>query len=402
MKTPWILLPALATLAAAADFKAVDVAASPARIELAPGEELAEVSYVFTNTSDEAWEVTERSAFWHSLENKWQSRMLGPIPTRVTVPARGKAEWKDRARLWDEILNGAAEAQGMASGELLLVQQFTLEAADGEKTHVAASLIFRTGAGNAKLETFDLDHYRVTTLASFRADETKKRQLEKLTGFADAAYESLAKVVGFEPGDGARVPLRIVAYGGYPHYTAADGGYVNIPCEVVESQATSEWLFVAYPHELTHYFLLQEFPNPPRWFIEGPASFFGLKVARELGYEKMEKADRGKILGWAGMYRVGKYDYLFRRSWPKDGPEGNLTEMGSFGMGRAFELCSELEKLCGEDFFRRVFRHMQEKHVAFPADATEEARNDILIQAMQSQTDRDLGKFFTEAGHPRP
>ena len=53
---------------------------------------------------------------------------------------------------------------------------------------------------------------------------------------------------------------------------------MNIPCDTVESQASSEWLWVAFPHELTHYFLLQEFPDRKfdirarAWHLEGMSS----------------------------------------------------------------------------------------------------------------------------------
>ena len=173
---------------------------------------------------------------------------------------------------------------------------------------------------------------------------------------------------------------------------------MNIPCEVVESQADSEWLWVAYPHELTHYFLLQEFPDPPRWFIEGPASFFGNKVSAQLHREKIAEEDRQKILDWGKKYSEAGYDYLFQQAWPKDGPEGNLSEMGSYGMGRAYELCMKLEALCGEGFFRNVFHYMHENGVTFRDSKTQAARNEILIGAMQTQTDKDLWAFFAAEG----
>ena len=385
----------------AAEFQSVSVAVEPARVALPEATGNADVTYRFTNSSKQAFEVVERTAFWHSLENDWQSRMLGPVRTPVKLPPSSTVEWKDRPRLWDEIINGASQAQGLASGELLLVQHFTLVSAGGEKTHVAASLIFKVKAGNAALDEVELAHYRLTALRAFQESDQKKEQLAKLTAFADDSYEKLKTVLGFVPNDGRKIPLRIKTYGGNPYYTPAEGGYMNIPCDTVESQSSSDWLWVAYPHELTHYFLLQEFPDPPRWFIEGPASFFGNKVSEQLHREKMTAEDRRKILGWGKKYSEGRYDFLFQAEWPNDGPKGNFSEMGAYGMGRAYEICTKLETLCGGEFFRNVFRHMRESRVSFRNVKSEKARNEMLIGAMQTQTDKDLWAFFAAEGFVR-
>ena len=383
------------------DFQSVSVVAEPARIDLPEGVENADVTYRFTNSSKQAFEVIERTAFWHSLDNDWQSRMLGPYRTPLKLPPSSTADLRDRPRLWDQIINEASQAQGLASGELVLVQHFTLMSAGGEKTHVAASLIFKVKAGNAAVDETELTHYRLTALHAFQEGDRKKEQLAKLTAFADESYEKLKAVLGFTPNDGRKIPLRIKTYGGNPYYTPAEGGYMNIPCDVVESQSSSEWLWVAYPHELTHYFLLQEFPGPPRWFVEGPASFFGNKVAEQLHREKMTDEDRRKILGWGKKYAEGGCNYLFQSSWPKDGPMEKVRETDSYGMGRAYEICTKLEALCGEDFFRNVFRHMRESRVSFREVKSEKERNEMLIGAMQTQTDKDLWAFFAEAGFQR-
>ena len=92
---------------------------------------------------------------------------------------------------------------------------------------------------------------------------------------------------------------------------------------------------------------------------------------------------------------------MFQSTWPKDGPDGNLTKMGSLGMGRAYEICTKLEALCGADFFQKVFRHLRETRVSFHGAKTETARNEILIGAMQTQTDQDLWEFFSAEGFRR-
>ena len=124
----------------------------------------------------------------------------------------------------------------------------------------------------------------------------------------------------------------------------------------------------------------------------------GNKVSAQLHREKIAEEDRQKILDWGKKYSEAGYDYLFQQAWPKDGPEGNLSEMGSYGMGRAYELCMKLEALCGEGFFRNVFHYMHENGVTFRDSKTQAARNEILIGAMQTQTDKDLWAFFAAEG----
>ena len=72
--------------------------------------------------------------------------------------------------------------------------------------------------------------------------------------------------------------------------------------------------------------------------------------------------------------------------------------MESLAMGRAYEICTKLEALCGPDFFQKVFRHMRESRVSFRGAKTETARNEILIHAMQTQTGQDLWAFFAAEG----
>jgi hypothetical protein len=158
-------------------------------------------------------------------------------------------------------------------------------------------------------------------------------------------------------------------------------------------------LFVLYPHELAHYFLMTRFPNPPKWFIEGPASFFGDKVAKALGQEPSAVYNRQKLLGFAQKYIQNHGTYCFEARWPEDtGKNDNPDDIHSYGYGYAYQICLELEQLCGEDFFPKAFRHMDKTGLDFTKAPGEREKNRLLIEAFQSQTRQDLRKFFAEKG----
>jgi prepilin-type processing-associated H-X9-DG protein len=91
-------------------------------------------------------------------------------------------------------------------------------------------------------------------------------------------------------------------------------------------------LFVLYPHELGHYFLMTRFANPPKWFTEGPASFFGDKVAKTLGQEPSAVYNRQKLLGFAQKYIQNHCTYCFEARWPEDtGKNDNPDDIHSYG-----------------------------------------------------------------------
>ena len=380
------------------DRTALEVSAVPARATLPAGSDWTAVKYRFTNLTTQDFEVVERTAFFHSLENEWQSKIIGPIATKLKLPAGQQAEWPDRVLVSRAMVTQATAAHGLENHELLLVQEFTLVAPDGTRTRVATTLVVHVDPADVATEHLESKHYDITVLSALQRDEDRKKQLGTLLDFADAGYEKLTELLGFEPHPGKKVPLRLDTYGGSPYYQSADGGYLNIPCDVAADAGGAGWVFVAYPHELTHYFLLEEFPHPPRWFIEGPASFFGDQVAAALGHEKIAAEDREKIRGWVQGYAAKGEQYLFTEHWPEDGKNDNPGDGHSYGMGMAYEICVKLEAQCGPEFFRNVFRHLRENQVSFGAAKNEAERNEILIAAMQTQTDQDVWELFAAAG----
>lgn len=177
---------------------------------------------------------------------------------------------------------------------------------------------------------------------------------------------------------------------------------MSIPWQVVEAQDGIQFLFVVYPHELAHYFLMTRFPDAPKWFIEGPASYFGNKVAVDLGYKDSALHDRKKILGFSSQYKANHSTYCFDPVWPEDqGRNDNPNDVHSYGFGYAYEICMELEDLCGNDFFPKVFRHMEKTNLDFTKAKDEREKNRLLIEAFQSQTKNDIWGYFEKKGFKR-
>jgi hypothetical protein len=60
-----------------------------------------------------------------------------------------------------------------------------------------------------------------------------------------------------------------------------------------------------------------------------------------------------------------------------------------------------LEKLCGPDFFVRLFRSMHDSQIQFPKEAADKERTAIMLGAMQALTTEDVWAFFAREGyHP--
>ena len=313
--------------------------------------------------------------------------------TPLKLAALGETVWEDNVWVDPEIIAAARQAGALPDQELLFVQNFTLLGPGEEKTHVSATVVFRIPDAARVTRLLKGRRSEATFPAEWESDAEKLKQLTRFLDFADASYNKLVEVLGFDPRPGRSIALRIIREGGAPYFQAADGGYIDLPRRVVLNQDSSDWIWVAYPHELTHYFLLTAFPNPPRWFIEGPASFFGNKVSEALNFKTITDADREKILKWAQTSEGRGDTFLFDATWPEDGY--------AFGLGRGYKICMQLEALCGPDFFIKTFRHMQENQFSFPASASEKQRNEMLLSAMQAQTSEDIWAFFTAPAFAR-
>ena len=376
----------------------------PTEVRLKPGQQWAEVTYKMNTGPGAAFTIKNRFAHFESVNPGWKSDRIGPFPFNLQLPPSCSATTKDNAYVPIEILQAALEAGVLTNGKLVLAQSFTLEPNPAAVTNLTARITFILDypATDIAGTNFTTKCYEVTALKLFTDDPQKLPRLRNMLDYADRSHEGLVKELGFETAGGGRIPLWINSFDGTPCFNPAPRPHLAIPWNVVEAQEGIQFLFVVYPHELAHYFLMTRFPNPPRWFVEGPASFFANKVALALGHSESAAHDRKKILGFAEQYKAEHCTYCFEASWPEDqGRNDNPQDVHSYGFGYAYEICMELEGLCGDGFFPKVFQYMEKTNLDFSKAKDEHEKNRLLIEAFQSQTGKDLWTYFAEKGFER-
>jgi hypothetical protein len=322
----------------------------------------------------------------------------------VELPPNSSASISDNAYVPIEILQGALVAGALTNNKLVLAQSFSFKTnAHGvSNLTVRVTFVLDYPAAELSATNFNTERYEVTALKQFTDDPQKFVRLKTMLDYADKCDGALAKELGFRPAGGGRIPLWITTFDGSPCYRPTPRPHMEIPWNIVEAQEGIQFLFVVYPHELAHYFLMTRFPNPPKWFVEGPASYFGNKVAIVLGYRESAAHDRKKILGFANQYRARHCTYCFEPVWPEDqGKNDNPDDVHSYGFGYAYEICVELDELCGEGFFPAAFHHMEEGDLDFAKAQQEHEKNRVLIESFQSQTKKDLWEYFSRKGFTR-
>ncbi len=404
----WIVLGLLVEfgclVAPAADRAPADLApklsVEPLEVRLKPGQEWVPLKYGIGNPGSAGFRVEHRSARFESVTPGWKSSLIGPFPMEVDLPPVSGASIQDNAYVPIEILQEALKAGALESGKIVLAQTFSFKSnAVANELTARVTFVLDYPASDISPTNFCTQWYEVTTLKRFVEDAQKMAQLRVMLDYADKSHDALVKELGFDAAGKGKIPLWINSLSGSPCYVPTPLPHMSIPWNIVESQDGIQFLFVVYPHELAHYFLMTRFPNPPRWFVEGPASFFAYNVALALGYKESAAHDRKKILGFSEQYKARKCTYCFEPLWPEDqGRNDNPNDVHSYGFGYAYEICLELEKRCGKDFFARAIQSMSKKEFDFSGTSSEHEKNVRLIQAMQSETKEDLWAYFATKG----
>lgn len=402
-----LLLPGLIAIRAAAaegpatNAPAPQLSVEPKEVRLKPGQQWVPLTYTLNNGPGARFAVENRFAHFESDPAGWRSALIGPYPMAVEMPQNSSSTIKDNAYIPIEILQEALRAGALTNGRLVLAQGFTFKPNPAGITNLTARITFVLDypATDVSETNFNTEWHEVTALKQFTDDTQRMVRLRTMLGYADKSYGALTNELGFQPAGGAKVPLSVNSFDGFPCFMGGPRPHMAIPWNVVEAQEGIQFLFVVYPHELAHYFLMTRFPDPPKWFVEGPASYFGNKVALALGYRESAAHDRKKILGFAAEYKAKGCTYCFEPSWPEDqGRNDNPNDVHSYGFGYAYEICMELDELCGEGFFPKVFRHMEAAKLDFSRARDENEKNRLLVEAMQSQTKKDLRAYFAKKG----
>lgn len=373
----------------------------PAQVVLKPGEQWARLTYTLNNGPGLPYIIENRFAHFESDPPGWKSDLIGPFGMGLAMPINSSVTIQDSAYVPVEILQQALQAGALTNGRVVLAQGFTLKSNPPGLSNLTARVTFVLDypVSDIRPTNFNTAWYEVTALQRFTDDPSKMGRLRTMLDYADKSRDALTKELGIVPPGEGKIPLWINSFDGAPCYSPVPRPHMSIPWNVVEAQEGIQFLFVVYPHELAHYYLMTRFPNMPKWFVEGPASFFGNKVALALGYTESAAHDRKKILGFAAQYKAKNCTYCFEPSWPEDqGRNDNPDDVHSYGFGYAYEICLELEQLCGEDFFAKAFKHMEAEKVDFSKAKDEHEKNVMLIEAFQSQTKKDLWAYFARKG----
>jgi hypothetical protein len=379
----------------------LQLSVAPAVVKLKAGQHWAPLKYTLNNGSGTQFTIESRFAHFESVSREWKSALIGPFGMGTVLPGTASMTMDDNAYVPMEILQEALRAGALGTGQIVLAQSYVFKTNPAGVSNLTTRVTFEMDYPPASIAptNFLTQCYEVTALKQFTDDPQKLPRLKTMLDYADKSHGALTKALGFSPAGDGKIPLWVNTYDGFPCYSPAPRPHMAIPWNVVEAQEGIQFLFVVYPHELAHYFLMTRFPNMPKWFGEGPASFFGNQVARALDYRESAEHDRKKILGFAAQYKANKCTYCFEPVWPEDqGKNDNPGDVHSYGFGYAYEICLELEQLCGEDFFPKVFRHMEAKNFDFSKAKDERARNVLLIEAFQSQTSKDLWSYFATKG----
>jgi hypothetical protein len=381
-----------------------ELSVSPAEVKLSPGREWAQLTYTLNNGSQAGFAIESRFADFESVPPGWKSARIGPFSTALALPPHSSAMMRDNAYVPIETLQEARRAGALDSGKIVLAQSFAFKPNPAGVSNLTARVTFVLDYPVTDIaETnFSTARYDVSALKLFTDEPKKMARLRTMLEYADKSYDALTRVLGIQPLGTNRIQLWLNSFDGSPCYVPTPVPHMSIPWNVVEAQGGIQFLFVVYPHELAHYFLMTRFPDPPKWFIEGPASFFGNKVALALGYRDSAAHDRKKILGFAELYKAKHCNYCFDPRWPEDeGRNDNPNDLHSLGFGYAYEICLELEQLCGEDFFPKTFRAMAAKNIDFSKSKEEREKNRLLLEAFQSETKKDLWTYFQKKGFRR-
>ncbi len=284
----------------------------PTEVKLNPDQEWVPLKYGIGNSGSVGFRIEHRSVRFESVPPGWKSSLIGPFPMGLELPPISGSSIQDNAYVPIEILQEALKAGALKSGKIVLAQTFTFKtnAVVSELT-ARVTLVLGYSVTDISPTNFSTQYYDVTTVRRFVEDPQKMAKLRIMLEYADKAHDALAKELGFDAAGKGKIPLWINSVDGYPCYLPNPVPHMSIPWNIVDSQEGIQFLFVVYPHELTHYFLMTRFPNPPKWFVEGPASFFGNNVALALGYKESAAHDRKKILGFSEQSQTQAMYLLF-------------------------------------------------------------------------------------------
>ena len=350
--------------------------------------------YIFHNNTTNKIVFFSREAYFASSDGIWTSGIIGPFDTPAVVNPGDKWIFNDEIFVPSDVIDSIIDEGKMDGEKFAFVQIFHYT-----NHHIHCEIVVRWtvkldySQWHQDIVKKETPYYKVQINPAYFSNSAASERLDSFLGYFYKVYSGLEKTLGYLPIGGGKIKLKLTEWGGFPYFApAASGPFVSIPASLIVNN--DDWLYVVFPHELTHYFLLTEFPNPPRWMMEGPASYFAGKVCAALGYQKIAVDDGVKISKWGAEYAAEGKDYLFTDDWPQDN-----TGDHPLGFGRAFQLMGDIEKLCGSDIFSRMFAQWKQDGFRFPAGKSSMEKTALVIDSLVKLSGKDVMKLFREYGY---
>jgi len=352
--------------------------------------------YEFYNNSGEKLTLSASSEYFASSDGEWKSEPNGLVGHSAAVNPDEKLIVDGLFLIPFDTVYQMYQAGKLPNGELQYVQEFNYR--NGSQDAVLTvkwKVKLNVPAGDIVLFETNTMHFDVLAESSYFKTAPSMESMRTFLGFCDQVYSGMEKVLGYQPMDGKKISLTVTEWAGFPYFTDhhPTSPYLSIPASLIIDK--NPWLNVVLPHELCHFFLLTEFPNPPRWMSEGPASFFAGKVCAKLGYRESANEDSAKISAWGDQYQENGQNYLFTSSWPSDNPGDH-----PLGFGRAFQLMGDIEKLCGADIFAKLFAAWKKDGFSFPPEKNDADKTALVIDSLEKLSGKDVKGLFVSYGYP--
>ena len=389
----------------------IEMEVRPIRASIALNDRFILCKYAIRNETDKDITIFRNTTRYYAWDGTPIFEFPSVIANQWTIPAGAK-------RVADGVLDVPIEAiyrlgQTMSdpSNEIALKTEFCYsndETTNGIVSAIAAfkledDLLPLLSVSNVQLKRFEM------LIARKYIDKPENRErIERYFGFMDRSYESLSNVLGFAPSDERKIRVIVVDESSMSQmvkrqseqYIQISWAHIDEPWiwRLFNESGGKEMPLFIFAHELTHYFLFWLMPQSPRWFIEGPASFFGGSVCRQLGIVNSADMEQKRLRKFAVYYRDHGCDFLFKYEWPVRWAMIGSYELGS---GISFELMEDIERVGGKDVFRRMFADMQTNAIELAEVKDYRYWNEILIRRLNAQSVSNLVPVFEKYGYEK-
>ncbi|NPV00630.1 MAG: hypothetical protein HPY53_04525 [Brevinematales bacterium] len=352
-------------------------------------------TYIFKNNSKETIEFTVRNAVFVTSDGAWTSDNIGPFPTKITVEPGETYNFDDNILVPVEIVFEMYSMEKLKNGECKFIQKFNYLCGDKEGT-VSVKWDVKMPTSPEKMQyliTNTPDYTILAVKSNFTTPESREN-LAKFITFTEKIYPQIVKAFGYMPSKEKKAFLRIENWEMFPYFVGPFNGqsFIYIPANLIIYP--TEWMNIAFPRELANYFFYSEFPNAPFWMARGLTCYLAGKACAGAGYDKIAQEEAAKYTYGGNQYAVKGKKYLFTDQW-----EIYNAGDSAMGIGRAYQLMGEIEKLCGSDIFTKLFAKWKQDGFKFSQKMPAIEKTALIIDALAKISGRDVLALFTKFGY---